>query len=296
VIVEGAWPPAPALRVEHVRVLDSAGYGVYMRKWATFAEGSTDLVVQGAGKTVPDYPFPVRMSVNTAGSLPSGQYTGNARDEIQVVPESPHYNLEIDDTFRDRGVPYQIGGNGSFGLITVVGASGLATMTVEPGVTLKFWSSSSNVGGLFVGNTGVAGTGQLVAVGSAAAPIVFTGLTSTAGAWEGITFQGTMAGGNRLEHVRIEAAGAHGGDNGFGCPPAGTPDSDGALKLFTEPPGAFLKSSTIARSSAHGVYCAWKGATVDLVAGNTFEEIAACKQVDPKPTTGSCAADPPCPK
>jgi hypothetical protein len=38
------------------------------------------------------------------------------------------------------------------------------------------------------------------------------------------------------------------------------------------------------------------GATVDFTAGNTFEEVAACNQVDPKASNGSCPTNPPCPK
>lgn len=298
VIVEGeALPPARPLRVDHVTVADSAGYGIFLRRWAGFAEGSTDLTVTGAGAEAADYPFPVRISLNAVGTLPPGRYTGNARDEIQLVGESPHYDVEIDDVLRDRGVPYQVGGGGAFGLIGVRGSAGLATLTVEPGVTVKFFSTDANIGAFTVGATGDVPTGQLVAVGTAAAPITFTGAgeAPAAGAWEGVIFSGPLAAGNRLEHVRIEAAGAHNGDSGYGCPPGGGA-TDGALKIFSEPGGSFLKSSTIARSSSHGVFRAWTGAEVDFLQTNTFSDVAGCNQVLPQPPTGRCPDDPPCPK
>ena len=295
----GAWPPSKPLRVEHVTVSHSAGYGIWMTKWAGFADGSTDLTVTASGETATEYPFALRMTLNTVGTLPDGKYTGNATDEIQVIGESPYYESRLDDTFHNRGVPYQIGGNGAFGLINVVGAGALSTLTIEAGVTIKFFGSPSNIGGLFIGNTGVAGTGKIVAVGTASAPITFTapGKSPAPGAWEGVSFLGTVVPGNRLEYVKIEAAGAHGGDSGFGCPPTGsTFATDGALKIFAQPSEAFLKNSTISNSSSHGVFRAWNGLEVDFLPTNTFQNIAGCTQILPKDDKRLCPKDPPCPK
>lgn len=36
--------------------------------------------------------------------------------------------------------------------------------------------------------------------------------------WEGVVFEGALANTSVLDHVEILNAGAHGGDNGFGCP------------------------------------------------------------------------------
>jgi hypothetical protein len=295
-VVEGKdFPPTQPIAVDNVTVSDSAGYGIWLWRWGGFSDDSKDLTVSGAGKELSDRPFPINMSLNAVHTLPPGNYTGNAVDEIQLFGESPHNNVEIAEHIRNRGVPYQVGGNGEFGVITVLGGAE-ASLTVDPGVTLKFFSSGSNVGGLNVGGTGDQVLGQLVAVGTAEAPIVFTGAgqSPAAGAWEGITFVGPLAAGNRLEHVRIEAAGAHGGDVGFGCAPSG--GTDGALKLFTQPAAAFLKSSAVVHSSSHGVFEAYDGAEVDFMTGNTFEDVAGCNQVIPKTTDGKCPDPPPCPK
>ncbi len=145
--------------------------------------------------------------------------------------------MEVDDAFHDRGVPYQIGGPaGAFGLIVVDGDPALATLTIDPGVEIRFYSAGSNIGGLFVGTSGSpVATGRLVAAGTAAAPILFTGAggAPVAGSWEGITFFGALAAGNVLDHVQIDAAGDNGGDAGFGCPPAAFPETSGALKIFS---------------------------------------------------------------
>ncbi len=299
IVVEGSgFPPSKPLLVDHVTITNAAAYGVELRTWAGFADGSTDLTIQGAGSERADRPFPISMSLNAVGTIPVGQYTGNASDAIRVIGESPHYNVEIDDTLHDRDVPYQVGGAGMFGIITVLG-DGTPTLTIEPGVTLRHFTSDSNIGGFFVGNTGTTASGRVVAVGTAEKPIVFTAAGKTGpGAWEGITFNGPVAAGNRLEHVRIELAGGHGGDNGFGCPPKelGAVATDGALKIFEQPPEQFLKSSTITSSSSFGVFRAWKGAEVDFLPGNTFEGVAYCNQVLNASPTGSCPTDVPCPK
>jgi hypothetical protein len=299
IVVEGeGFPPSKPLLVDHVTITNAASYGIELRTWAGFADGSTDLLISGAGAEFPERPFPISMSLNAVGTIPVGQYTGNAGDAIRLVGESPHYNVEIDDVLHDRGVPYQVGGSGMFGIITVLGSAG-PTLTIEPGVTIRHFTTDSNIGGFFVGNTGTTSTGRVVAVGTADRPITFTAAGKTGpGAWEGITFNGPVTSGNRLEHVRIENAGGHGGDSGFGCPPKslGAVGTDGALKIFEQPPEEFLKSSTIASSSTFGVFRAWKGDEVDFLPSNTFEGVTWCNQVMPAPPTGSCPTDPPCPK
>ncbi len=292
-------PPAAPLLLDHVKVTGSAGYGVRLFRRAGFAAGSNNLVVSGSGAADPSAPFPVRMSLNTVGTLPTGIYTGNASDLIQIVGEG-NPTVEIDDAFHHRGVPYQVGGPaGAFGLIVVSGTSSVATLTIDPGVEIRFYSAGSNYGGLFVGTSGATSpSGRLVAGGTGAAPIVFTGAggAPVAGSWEGITFFGALAAGNVLDHVRIDAAGRNGGDAGFGCPPAAFTETSGALKLFSQPGASFLTNSTISRSSTHGVFRAWTGAQVDFLTGNTFEQVAFCKQVLPKPTPPAvCPAMPPCP-
>lgn len=302
VIVEGlAWPPAPGIHVEHVSIRNSAGNGITLRGWAQFTAASEDLTITGAGFDRPDHPFPLRVTTNAIAQIPSGDYTGNARDEIQVGGQDPHSGVELDDAFHDRGVPYYVGGNGAFGVITVRGDNGVvASLTIDPGVTIKFSSPRSGVGGLFIGGTiqDPLPRGRLLAVGTAAQPIVLTSTFSAKnpGDWEGVTFFGPNDPQNQLEHLRIEYAGAHGGDNSFGCPPIGMFDSDGALKIFNPPTASFLNHSTIAHSSSHGVYRAWQGDSISFIPTNTFEDIAGCLEVEPKLPQGGCPMNRSCPR
>ncbi|GMU66912.1 MAG: hypothetical protein AMXMBFR36_31860 [Acidobacteriota bacterium] len=302
VLVEGvdSLPPALPLLADHLKVIGSTSYGVRLFRHAGFSDGSRDLVVAGSGATDPTAPFPVRMSLNTVGTLPVGTYTGNASDLIQVIGEGDSA-VTIDDAFHDRGVPYQIGGPaGAFGLIVVDGDPSLATLTIDPGVEIRYYSAGSNIGGLFVGTSGSpVATGRIVADGTATEPILFTGAGAAPppGSWEGITFFGALAPGNVLDHVQIDAAGDNGGDANFGCPPAAFPETSGALKIFEQPGSSFLTDSTISRSSTHGVFRAWTGAQVDFLASNTFDDVAFCNQVLPRPPLPEvCPPNPACPQ
>jgi hypothetical protein len=302
VIAEGTGflPAALPLLADHLKVVGSTSLGVRLIQSAGFAAGSRDLVVSGSGATDPGAPYPVRMPLITVATLPTGTYTGNAGDLISV--NEGNHVVEVDATFHNRGIPYQIGGPAAtFGVITVDGDPALATLTIDAGVEIRFHTQGSNIGGLFVGTSGsLVATGRLVATGTPVAPILFTGAGAApvAGSWEGITFFGALADGNLLDHVQIDAAGAHGGDQGYGCPPAAAGNqSDGALKIFSQPSGQFLTNSTISRSSTHGVFRAWIGAPVDFLAGNTFSDVALCNQVLPKPPLPAvCPANPECPQ
>ncbi len=301
VIVEGidSLNAVQPLWADHLKVVGSASLGIRLIRRAGFINNSRDLVVSGSGATDPNSPFPVRMPLNAVWTLPTGIYTGNASDQIQVVGEGGSA-VEVDETFHDRGVPYQIGGPaGAFGLIVVDGDAGLATLWIDAGVEMRFYTQGSNIGGLFVGVSGSpVASGRIVANGTATAPVLFTGAgpAPAPGSWEGITFFGPLAAGNVLDHVQIDAAGDNGGDAGFGCPPPTFPETSGALKIFEQPTSSFLTNSTISRSSTHGVFRAWSGTSVDFMTGNSFSEVPFCKQVLNRPQQpGVCPANPPCP-
>ena len=122
-IGEGAWPVTRPIAVDHVTITDSGGYGVALRGYTAFTVGSAELTITNSGKVSPTYPYPVRMDLNTVASLPTGQYTGNQVDEIQLIGESPKFSIEVDDVLHERGVPYHMGGNGAAGELRV-GAQG----------------------------------------------------------------------------------------------------------------------------------------------------------------------------
>ena len=141
---ESVLPIVKPVFVDHLTVTDSAGPGMNLTETAGFADGSQNLTITGAGKNPPSNPFggpaPLRINFNALGTIPTGQYTGNGKDEIVITGDAPTYPLSTDATLRDRGVPYHVGGG--FGanpdMSVTDDKGGLATLTIEPNVTLLF--------------------------------------------------------------------------------------------------------------------------------------------------------------
>jgi hypothetical protein len=104
-------------------------------------------------------------------------------------------NANLDFTLANEGLPYHVTSSISVGPTTA------ATMTVQPGVTVRF---NANHGMFFGSNT----TGTLVAQGSPATPITFTANTATpaAGFWSGISFNRTTSG-SIMQHCVVEYGG-----------------------------------------------------------------------------------------
>jgi hypothetical protein len=114
---------------------------------------------------------------------------------------------------------------------------------------------------------GVAGYGALSAVGTAAAPVVFTTDPPDAqpGYWSGLHLGPLADAGTRLEHVVIENAGA----GGWWLSGALTMDVD---------PGGVLRSSVIRRSGSCGVALSaeypWRTDYAAPELGNSFQDNA----------------------
>lgn len=286
-------PAEELLHVDHVTIKGSAGNGVSLRDGATFTKTSRDLTVLGSALA------PLRILPRLASNIPTGRYTGNTEDVIQIeTAAGGDINIE-DVTFRDRGIPYRVGSKQTFGDLRVGGGTAPVTLTIEPGVVLKF-NKHTSAGLLVEPGTGTApAKGTLVAVGTADKPIVFTSAEPTpiAGAWRGLVFGQVPASSNRLEHVRIEFAGGASAANSFHCMPDGklSPDEDAAVTLFGQPSSAFLKDSTILDSAGVGVNLGYYGTFVDFVPTNTFTRVAKCKVSYPRDAKGVCPASVPCP-
>lgn len=286
-------PAVELLHVDHVTIKGSAGNGVSLRDGATFTKTSRDLTVTTSALA------PIRILPRLASNIPTGAYTGNTDDVIQIeTAAGGDINLE-DVTFRERGIPYRVGSKQTFGDLRVGGGTTPVTLTIEPGAILKFNKHTSAELLVEPGAGTKPAMGTLVAVGTAAKPIVFTSAepTPTAGAWRGLVFGQLPTSGNKLEYVRIEFAGGVSGANSFHCMPDGklSPDEDAAVTVFGQPTSAFLKSSSIVDSAGVGVNLAYYGTFVDFAPTNTFTRVAKCKVSYPRDTAGACPATVPCP-
>ncbi len=282
-------PPAPVLRVRSVEISGSGGLGVSLAWNATFTADSTDLVIKDSAG------YPLRANLVALGTLPSGSYTQNARkegaDEIVVHANA---DLSTDMTIKDLGVPYRFEVP-AVRVQPVAPDPGPVTLTIQPGVVLKFprrplGGGLTAPGSLFsVGTAGLSpnGAGVLRAVGTPAAPIVFTSgqAVPAPGDWQGLWL--ATAAGSRLDHVEVRYAGAPIALNSGNCRPAGTSDAAallvGNLTDQFVPPADLLTNGTIADSAGHGINASWLAATVNapvLTTGNTFTGNAAgrCSQ------------------
>lgn len=287
-------PAEPSFFVDHVVLEDSASIGVWLSGGAGFAPGSKELTItKSAG-------FPMAVWSRAIWTLPpSGSFTGNAIDEIWL-PADRDAIME-DTTLRDLGVPYRVGGLTGGKSLGVSGRDGdVALLTIEPGVTLRF--EPEVVLEIPASSTQPDGKpeGALHAVGTAGQPIVFTSALETpaAGSWVGIVFEGAPDPRNRMEYTTIAYAGAHSGYSSFDCPSPANEGfrNAGAILFAGGEPGGFIRNSTIDSSAGDGIVRGWTGEPIDMLATNTFTDVARCNQTFPKPKQGQCPDPAPCPK
>lgn len=281
----------PLASVQHVTIEDSASLGALLSQNATFSDDSSELTVTGSGSA------PLRLWQRAVSSVPSGHYTGNQDDEITIEEGFGNSAIVGEATLHDRGVPYHMVAG-----MLVVGSSGddrtPGSLTIEPGVQLRFQQGSRLLVQAY--DTDEAATGSLRALGTAERPIVLTSAADTPapGDWVGITFKGTPAADNRIEHTTIAYAGGDSGISSYDCALSGdTFSNHGAVVFYGQQPASvFLTVSRIEHSARDGVVRGWTGDPLDFTATNTFVDVARCLQTFPQPPNDSCPADPPCPK
>jgi hypothetical protein len=278
-------PAKAALFVDTVTIKGSLGAGVVLDRAATFAAGSRALVVTESGSD--EHPYPLVVGEHALDALPTGTYTGNRINEILIADEvvNAASGIQEDTTIHDRGVPYHVG-TSPLSVFRVGRENGLVTLTIEPGVVLKF--EPRMVFAIEHATGAFPATGVVRAVGTADKPIVFTSAAPTpqAGDWKGLWFGGIPRNTNALEHVRIEYAGY---DCACTLSTCSAIDSHRGAILFTrEPPSAFLTNSVIAHSGMHGVVRGYDGSLVDFRPTNRFEAIAGCVQTRPRNADTTC--------
>jgi hypothetical protein len=271
----------------------SASQGIYMVGAGGIDAASSDLVITGAQH------YPIHAAASVAGSIPTGTYTGNAIDEIDLEGAGMSAVAQ-DTTLHDRGVPYHVGDPQHPGQLVIAASqpSSVAKLVIEPNVTLRFEPG----GGMFVqvAQNTLPATGALVAAGTATAPIVFTSAAATpaAGDWQGIHFNGIPDPADDLDYVRVEYAGGDSSLVGASClyPGSPPPKNVAAIRVFGEPTTAFVHNTTITSSAGHGFDRGWTGdATISFLGDGNTETVARCKESYPKPSGAACPTPVPCP-
>ncbi|HLK12812.1 MAG TPA: Ig-like domain-containing protein [Candidatus Binatia bacterium] len=168
------------LTLANAVVRNGAGSGIYATTNASLDVEATAFVGNGLDA--------LRL-VEPPGDLPLSGLTasGNGLDAVHVI--GVNTTVHGQRRWMAPGIPYTVD-------TPVVNTSG-DTLTIDPGSELDFHA-----------NTGFAIGGALHALGTAGAPILFTGQTSAPGAWNGILAVG--GGGTavvQLEYVTVENGG-----------------------------------------------------------------------------------------
>jgi hypothetical protein len=288
-------PTQPLLSVDHVRVEGSASTGVVLRDGAGFAAGSAALVVKGAAS------FPLNVWARSLSGIPDGAYTGNGIDQILIPTTSGNETITEDTTIHERGVPYLVGHATSAGDLRVDVPQGKTpvTLTIEPGVTLRFKKGGTLQIG--VASSTTPARGSLVAVGTAEKKIVFTSdeAAPAAGDWLGVSFGDIPTATNRLDNVRVEHAGGASVSGSGSCPDNAELMNNAAIRIKGWPTTQFITNTTILGSATNGIDRGWRDdrEKIDFLSSITFTGVALCNETYPPNAANVCpaAADVPCP-
>ena len=288
-----AAPAMPILHADHLTVMGSKSSGIVMHDGGGFDAASTDVTISGSMQ------FPIASFSRLMTTIPTGTYTGNATDEILLhATGGPEAAVE-NATIHARGVPYRVGYQPNSNL-DVGPVTGVATLTIEPGVTLKF-----GPGGKLRIDAAASTTparGVLIANGTAAAPIVFTSAAATpvAGDWHGIWLGGLVDPATKLDHVKVMYAGKASVSGSDSCLYPDTLPNDAAIRIIGAAPATqFIVNSEFISSAWHAID---RGFRSDIkpsyIPTNTFTAIVRCKESYPRDISGACptpATAVPCP-
>ncbi len=163
-------------------------------------------------------------------------------DETPPEPTLVSGTISKDTIWTKAGSPYIV--TSSITIQGTDGADGITTLTIEPGVQVRFNLNTQLAIGAYSGNPGA-----LLAQGTAAEPILFTSnlTTPTAGNWYGIRVYDTAADTiTKLEYCTLQYAGGGG---------------QGALYIYQASPA--IRYITISNSNSHGLYLSGGSPLVD---------------------------------
>ncbi len=270
-------PVTKSTKLDRVLVEASRTFGINLDAWGTVTDDSAKVWVRNSGSD--KYPYPIRVEPGIVGTIPEELTTSGNKREAVLISSSKLFMR--DDTFRNIGIPYHQRG----ALYVNSGINGkVATLTIEPGVTLAFEKEESS--GIYIGYD-PRRQGVLVAAGTAEAPITFTSANENkaAGDWMGLNFQFTPTTGNKVSHAKIEYVGGNVGAPGYGCGPQGanTIFIKGQGDRDVGPDSVFVDHTTFDYTAgATVIVSGWFGDGPNFATGNTFgSSTPACKVSQP---------------
>jgi hypothetical protein len=287
-----AGPAENTLHVDHVTVAGSLSQGLNLHDGGGIDASSTALTVTGStGAAIVTF-------ARLVGTIPPGTYTGNAEDAIVIRGNGGPEAMAESATLHDRGVPYRVGINVNAVLDVGVTTGAVPTLTIEPGVTIKFGAGATMR--IDAANGTNPARGGLVAIGTAGQPIVFTSAAATpaAGDWYGIWLGDQPLSTTAIDHARIEFAGKASVSGSDSCVPNGqVGPNDAAVRLLGGvPTSAFITNTQIISSARHGIDRGFRSDTApDFTPTNTFTNVPGCAQTLNKTANGGCPTTVTCP-
>lgn len=223
--------PGSQLGLDHSTVRRSLSAGIYSMDNATFSRFEANHFANT------DIPLRVKAS-DLAMIDPETTFTDNKNNVVTI----PFGSGKLDETavWRKLAVPYRFEASPDVE----------ARLTIEAGAQLQFRENLA---------FNVVSNGSLTAIGTAEAPILFTGTDETAGYWSGIFFESASSS-NILRSVDIRFSGSKGGAVGGGVG-------------ITHGASAVVQSSTIS-SCPVGIFVASEGTlNHDASSSNSFQEV-----------------------
>lgn len=281
----GALPLVKLIALKDVTIRGSQGVGLSLLQYLGLTDTSANLTITGSGAQ------PLWIGTPALHSIPTGSYTGNAKDEVLI---DRTFDVDPTDTMHDRGIPYLVPNVNSNGYLRVAPAqaTGTATLVIEPGVTVKvgkngyFWIGQGS-------SAAQTNRAAIIANGTAAKPIKFTSAepVPAAGDWVGFAYKALSAE-NSIQYATIEYAGAACLCSGWGCTPA---QQNSALLFYGwAPASAFITNTTFKDIAGNAILSGWTTSGPDLTPTNSFVNVAGCKQTNYPDSTNSCTGKPPC--
>ncbi|SDK64729.1 REJ domain-containing protein [Catalinimonas alkaloidigena] len=223
--------------IKHCTFLNSQNYGLYLYDEAVSVMLEDNQFLGNEGPAA--YLHASQMAWMDKASDYAGEGNANGKQFLQVAAS----NVEKSATWPALNVPFRIAGTAKTTDASVV-------VTVEAGARIQFEGDDA---GIWVDK------GALKAVGTAAAPIVFTGAVESPGAWSALYFSTSNAN-NELSYVTV----AYGGSGYYytgNRESSVTVDKDARLTIT---------NSTIGYSKNYGLYVFEEG-ELEAFGNNTFE-------------------------
>lgn len=276
------------LHAEHLTITGSKSCGISLHDGGGFDTSSKGVEISGSTVS------PITTFARALGTIPPGTYTGNTADEIIISNGAITESI----TIHARGIPYRVG-IAANPTLDVAAPTGVATLTIEPGVTMKFMPA-----GRFRVDP-ASGTlparGALIANGTATAKIVLTSANATpaAGDWHGLWFGGLVDPTTRVDHMHVDFAGkTPSGSGSDSCNyPGPLAENPAAIRILSAAPAnVFITNTDVNASASHGIDRGFRSNTKpSYLPTNNINGYVGCRETYPKDDNGACPTTVPCP-